>query len=66
VMMIVVVVVGVMMCIMGERNQCWFHSQTRTPTTNKSRYVIVGPLPVLPTQLLTTSSTDYCPKENGK
>ena len=44
----------VVKCIKEEWNQCWSRSCTHTPKTNKSRYVIVGPLQVLPTQLLTT------------
>ena len=58
-MMMVVVVLEVKMCIIGERNLCWSHSQTRNPKMTVSLYVIAGPLLVPPTQLLTTS--DYCP-----
>ena len=60
---LVVMVVVVVMCIKKEWNQCWSRSRTRTLKTNKSQYVIAGPLQVPPTQLLTTSSTGYCPKE---
>jgi len=59
-----VVVMVVWMYIMEERNLCWFHSWTRIPKTKISLYMIAGPLFVLPTQLLTTLSTDYCPNEN--
>jgi len=58
-MTMVVVVLEMKMCIMGERNLCWSHSQTRIPKKTVSLYVIAGSLLVLPTQLLTTS--DYCP-----
>jgi len=58
-MTMVVVVLEVKMCIMGEQNLCWSHSQTRIPKMTVSLYVIADPLLVLPTQLLTTS--DYCP-----
>jgi len=61
--MIVVVVMVVMIYIGGERNLCWFHSLTRILKMTVSRYMIVGPLLVLPTQLLTTLFTDYCPNE---
>ena len=54
----------VRMYIQEERNLCWFCSRTRILKTNQSRYVIVGPLQVPPTQLLTTLSTGYCPKES--
>jgi len=57
-------VVVVVKCIKEERNWCWFCSQTCTPKTKKSLYVIAGILPTLPTLLLTTSSTDYCLKGN--
>ena len=48
------VMVVVVKCIKEEWNQYWSCSQTCTPKMNKSRYVIVGSLQVLPTQLLTT------------
>ena len=47
--------VVVVKCIKEEQNQCWSHSWTRTPKTNKSQYVIVGPLQVPPTCLLATA-----------
>ena len=37
IVMVVVVLVEVVMCIMGERNLCWFHSQTRIRMTTESR-----------------------------
>jgi len=52
------------MCIEVRLSLCWSQFQTRTLKTTVSRYVIAGPLQVLPTQLLTTLSTGYCPKEN--
>jgi len=61
--MIVVVVIVVITYIGGEWNPCWFHSLTCTLKTTVFRYVIVGPFLILPTQLLTTLSTDYCPNE---
>ena len=63
-MLIVVVVLEVMMYIKKEWNPCWFHSQTHIQITTVSRYMIAGLLQVLPTHLLTTLSTNYCPNEN--
>ena len=60
----VVVTVVMVMCIREEWNLCWFHPQACIPMTTISQYVIAGPLQVLPTQLLTTLSTGYCPKKN--
>jgi len=54
--MIMVVVTVAMMCREGEQNPCWFHSLTHTLKMTVSLYVIVGPLLILPTQLLTTSN----------
>ena len=63
-MIVVVVVVVVKKCIMGVQNLCWSRSLIHTLKTTVSWYVIAGPLQVLPTQLLTTLSTDYCLNEN--
>ena len=52
------------MCIEVRPSLCWSWFRTRTPKMTVSRYVIAGSLQVLPTQLLTTLSTGYCPKEN--
>ena len=59
-MIIVVGVMVVRMYIVGEQNPCWFHSQTHILKMTVSWYMIAGSLLVLPTQLLTTLSTDYC------
>ena len=53
--MIVVVVVMVEMYILGKLNLCWFRSRTHILMMTVFRYVIAGPLQVLPTQLLTTA-----------
>ena len=63
-MIVVVVVVVVKKCIMGVQNLCWSRSLIHTLKMTVSRYVIAGPFQVLPTQLLTTLSTDYCLNEN--
>ena len=60
-MVVMVVVVG--MCIKVKPSLRWSRCRTRILKMKKS-YVIVGPLQVPPTQLLTTLSTGYCPKEN--
>ena len=51
-MVVMVVVVG--MCIKVKPSLRWSWCWTRIPKTKKSLYVIVGPLQVPPTQLLTT------------
>ena len=58
-MITVVVRVVMVICIRGEQNPCWFHSQTHIPKMTVFLYMIAGLLLVLPTRLLTTS--DYCP-----
>ena len=40
--------------IKEEQNLCWFCSRTYILKMTVSRYIIAGPLLVLPTQLLTT------------
>ena len=35
IVMVVVMWVGAMLCIMGEWNLCWSHSQTRTQMTTE-------------------------------
>jgi len=62
-MVVVVVSVVIVMCIKGAQDWCWFCSLTHTPKTTKSWYVIAGILLTLPILLLTTSSTNYCPKK---
>ena len=57
-----IMLVRSVMCIGGVWNLCWSHSPIRIPMMTKSQYVIAGILLILPTLLLTTSSTDYCPK----
>jgi len=52
------------MCIKVRPSLCWSQFRTHTLKMTVSQYVIAGPLQVLPTQLLTTLSTGYCPKEN--
>ena len=37
IVMVVVVLVEVVMCIVGERNLCWFHSRIRIQMTTESR-----------------------------
>ena len=64
VMVMTMVVVVVKKCIMGVQNLCWSRFLIHTLKTTVSQYVIAGPLQVLPTQLLTTLSTDYCLNEN--
>ena len=51
---IVVVAWEVKMCIRVKLSLCWSHFQTHIQKMKKSLYVIVGPLQVPPTQLLTT------------
>ena len=53
VMIMVVVVLVVLIYIEEEQNLCWFHFLICIPK-KKSRYVIAGPLLVLP-----TCPTDY-------
>ena len=53
-----------LMYIGEEQNLCWFCSQTHSPKTMKSRYVIVDIFLTLPIPLLTTLSTDYYLNEN--
>ena len=53
-MLMVVVVLEVRMYIVVKPSLHWSQCQTRIPKMKKSLYVIVGPLQVLPTQLLTT------------
>jgi len=60
----VMTMVVVKKCIMRAQNLCWSRSLIRTLKTTVSQYVIAGPLQVLPIQLLTTLSTDYCLNEN--
>ena len=52
---LVVMVVVVVMCIKEEWNRCWSRSRICILMMTVSRYVIAGPLQVLPTQLLTTA-----------
>ena len=37
IVMVVVVLVEVVMCIVGEWNLCWFHSRIRIPMMTESR-----------------------------
>ena len=53
--MVMVMTMVVKKCIMGAQNLCWSRSLIHTLKTTVSQYVIVGPLQVLPTQLLTTA-----------
>ena len=59
----VVVVVVVVMYIRVMPSLCWTRFWTRIPMMTVSRYVIAGPLLVLPTLTDYFLSTDYCPKE---
>ena len=59
----VVVVWKVKMCIRVIPSLCWTRFQTRIPMMTVSRYVIAGPLLVLPTLTDYFLSTDYCPIE---
>ena len=60
VMMMIVVGLVMMTCIEKEQNLCWFRFLICI-LRKKSRYVIAGPLLVLPT--CPTDYFYYCPKE---